>query len=74
MSSNVWKPHLRPVQVRLGPAQLHHFESQLDILRLWQILHFGLIQTRVENHRGVVHHLLIINTEQLPVHTQIWFK
>lgn len=58
--------HLRPIQVRLGPTELHHPECYLDVLWLRQFFNLGFIQTCVEDHRGVVHCLLIINTEELP--------
>lgn len=59
--------HLRPVQLRLSPAELHHPESQLNVLWLGQIFHLGLIQACVDYHRGVVHGLLIVSAKQLPV-------
>lgn len=61
--------HLRPVQIRSGPTEVHHPESHLHVLRLGQLFNLGFIQTRVEYHRGIAHCLLIFSAEKLPVHT-----
>lgn len=46
---------LRPVQVRLGPTELHHPECQWNVLLLGQFFHLGFVHTCVEHHGGVVH-------------------
>lgn len=57
---------IRPIQVRLGPTQLHHSERYQDVTWHWQLFNFGFIQAGMEHHGSVTDCLLILNIEQLP--------